>query len=310
MSIAKDSCLPGRTTLSRVELECRRGDRIRCRVRTWLPWPPLRAGFGRIESWEFGPKKRGRVPLADDFATFRPRVGKRVLDCVLSGVILAVTAPVFGLIALLVFVDSRGAVIYTQERVGLNRRRRSRIEAGLSRLAPGERRRQHGEGRPFAMYKFRTMVTHAEEESGPVWAMKNDPRVTPVGRVLRATRLDELPQLWNVIRGDMSLVGPRPERPHFVNHFARRIPRYCQRLYAPPGITGRAQVEYRYDASEDDVRRKLEYDLEYLRRTSLEEDIRILVKTVYVMLLRARRPLTALSPTPPRVFTTYVFTVD
>ena len=166
----------------------------------------------------------------------------------------------------------------------MNRRRRFR--GSESGLPVPDRRRQDGEGRPFALYKFRTMVAHAEDGSGPIWAMENDPRVTPVGRFLRASRLDELPQLWNVIRGEMSLVGPRPERPHFVNHFARRIPRYRQRLNVPPGITGLAQVEHRYDASEDDVRQKLEYDLAYIRRASLEEDLRILVKTVNVMLLR------------------------
>ena len=231
-------------------------------------------------------REPGEIPHGEDLAAFRAGAGKRVLDCVLSVAILALTAPVFGLIALLVFVDSRGAIIYTQERVGVNRRRQNRLSGSAGPGLPGERRRQDGEGRPFAIYKFRTMVSHAENESGPIWALENDPRVTPVGRLLRATRLDELPQLWNVIRGDMSLVGPRPERPHFVNHFARRIPRYRQRLYAPPGITGRAQVEYRYDTSEDDVRRKLDYDLEYLHRMCIEEDLRILVKTVYVMLLR------------------------
>jgi lipopolysaccharide/colanic/teichoic acid biosynthesis glycosyltransferase len=243
---------------------------------TSWPWPHRLLGART--------QKHAQIPLQDELAAFRPRLGKRLLDCLLSAVIMVATAPVFGMIALLIFVDSQGAIIYTQERVGMNRRRR--LRASESGMPVTDRRRQVGEGRPFAIYKFRTMVTHAEDGLGPTWAVENDPRVTPVGRFLRASRLDELPQLWNVIRGDMSLVGPRPERPHFVNHFARRIPRYRQRLYAPPGITGRAQVEHRYDASEDDVRQKLEYDLEYIRRASLEEDLRILVKTVNVMLLR------------------------
>jgi lipopolysaccharide/colanic/teichoic acid biosynthesis glycosyltransferase len=106
------------------------------------------------------------------------------------------------------------------------------------------RRVRTGEGRPFSIYKFRTMVAGAENELGPTWATNNDPRVTRAGRLLRATRLDELPQLWNVLRGDMSLVGPRPERPHFVNQFAHDIPRYRSRLFAQPGITGLAQVEH------------------------------------------------------------------
>jgi lipopolysaccharide/colanic/teichoic acid biosynthesis glycosyltransferase len=172
--------------------------------------------------------------------------------------------------------------------VGLNRRRRQRRSERLpvvDELRRKERRQVHSEGRPFEIYKFRTMVADAEAD-GPTWARKDDPRVTRVGRVLRATRLDELPQLWNVVRGDMSLVGPRPERPYFVDRFAHRIPRYRNRLFAHPGITGLAQVEHRYDSNEDDVKHKLQYDLAYMHQYSIWRDIRILLKTALVMVTR------------------------
>ena len=130
------------------------------------------------------------------------------------------------------------------------------------------------------------MVVDAEREVGPVWALKDDPRVTRVGKLLRLSRIDELPQLWNVLRGDMSLVGPRPERPHFVGHFADRIPDYTERLRAIPGITGLAQVEASYDDCEEDVRSKLVYDLEYVRNCRLSEDLRILFRTVQVVVTR------------------------
>jgi lipopolysaccharide/colanic/teichoic acid biosynthesis glycosyltransferase len=197
-------------------------------------------------------------------------------------------APLFVIIPLLIKLDSPGPAFYSQYRVGLNRRRRQR----RSDHAPvGEERRRrdrrqvHAEGKPFQIHKFRTMYTDAEQD-GPVWASEDDPRVTRVGRFLRATRLDELPQLWNVVRGEMSLVGPRPERPFFVNRFARRIPHYRSRLYAMPGITGLAQVEHRYDADEDDVRSKLAYDLAYLKGYSIWRDLLILIRTAFVMVRR------------------------
>jgi lipopolysaccharide/colanic/teichoic acid biosynthesis glycosyltransferase len=146
----------------------------------------------------------------------------------------------------------------------------------------GDRRRILSEGRLFWIHKFRTMIVGAEDGVGPVWALEHDPRVTRVGRWLRLLRLDELPQLWNVLKGEMSLVGPRPERPHFVGRFAQRIPGYTERLRALPGITGLAQVERSYDASEEDVRNKLRYDLTYVRNCRLSEDVRILFRTVPV----------------------------
>jgi lipopolysaccharide/colanic/teichoic acid biosynthesis glycosyltransferase len=197
-----------------------------------------------------------------------------------------VASPLLLLIALLIKLDSPGPVIYAQERVGRNRRRAQRRNEAIpvrDELRQSDRRATEGEGRPFLMYKFRTMKADAEI-GGPQWATKDDPRATRAGRCLRKLRLDELPQLVNVLRADMSLVGPRPERPHFVQGFARRIPRYRQRLLAPPGITGLAQVEHRYDANEDDVKQKLDYDLAYLRNYSLSGDFRILARTLLVMI--------------------------
>jgi lipopolysaccharide/colanic/teichoic acid biosynthesis glycosyltransferase len=141
-------------------------------------------------------------------------------------------------------------------------------------------------GKPFTIYKFRTMFVDAEAESGPVWARKNDPRITPVGRFLRQYRLDELPQLINVIRGEMNVVGPRPERPAIFAELRQSISEYAMRQRAKPGITGLAQINQHYDECLDDVRRKVEYDLEYIQRQSLLEDFKIMLKTIPVVLLR------------------------
>ena len=132
--------------------------------------------------------------------------------------------------------------------------------------------------------KFRTMVTDAEKKSGPVWATKDDPRITRVGRILRKSRLDEIPQFFSVLIGDMSLVGPRPERPTFVADLSHRIDNYSTRLQVKPGITGLAQVENGYDSSLQSVNRKVQYDLEYIRRWTVLSDLRILAKTVVVVL--------------------------
>ncbi len=210
---------------------------------------------------------------------------KRFIDILGALFFLVVNAPLFLVIPIFIKLDSRGPVIYTQARVGLNRRRRLRRIHSIAvtiDLRRADRRQNRGEGRLFLIYKFRTMRADAEHD-GPQWAEKDDPRVTRVGRILRATHLDELPQLWNVLRGEMSLVGPRPERPHFVSRFAHQIPSYRHRLLAPPGITGLAQVEFRYDCSEEDVRRKLVYDLDYIQKYSLARDLRILLKTVIVI---------------------------
>lgn len=224
-----------------------------------------------------------------DLRAFHPPGAKRLLDVLGAAMLLVLFAPPAVLIALAIKLDTPGPVIYRQERVGLNRRRRAR-RGGLAPVSRNQRsanrRTLAAEGKPFQIYKFRTMMADAEGDAGPVWALKDDPRITRVGCFLRATRLDELPQLWNVLRGEMSLVGPRPERPFFVHRFAKHIPDYPSRLYTHPGITGLAQVEHRYDSCEEDVRIKLSYDLTYIQRYDLLADLRILAKTVVVMITR------------------------
>ena len=183
---------------------------------------------------------------------------KRIVDVAAALIGLVITAPIMALTALAIKLDSKGPTIYTQERVGRF-------------------------GELFRMYKFRTMVVDAEA-SGPVWAQSDeDPRMTRVGRVLRRTHLDELPQLVNVLGGEMSLVGPRPERPHFVEELNGAIQRYDERLLIKPGMTGLAQVHYRYDQSLADVKRKLRFDLLYIKRMCLALDARILAWTVFVV---------------------------
>jgi sugar transferase (PEP-CTERM system associated) len=186
---------------------------------------------------------------------------KRVFDASMAGVGLLVTAPILLLVAALVRLTSSGPALYHQRRVG-----------------------QHG--RTFMVHKFRSMRQDAEAASGAVWAMQDDPRVTPFGRVMRKTRLDELPQLWNVLVGEMSFVGPRPERPEFVARLSEHIPFYRQRHAVKPGITGWAQVMYTYGASVEDAIEKLQYDLFYIKHMSIAFDIFILFKTVQTVLLR------------------------
>ncbi|HIE50784.1 MAG TPA: sugar transferase [Armatimonadetes bacterium] len=203
----------------------------------------------------------------------------------LGGGLLAL--PLMLLIAVLIKLDSPGPVIYAQERVGQNRRRSNRTFNGLiyyrRRWIP-DRRHRAAEGRPFVMYKFRTMRQDAEKETGPVWATEDDPRTTRVGRFLRKTRLDELPQLFNLLKGDMTLIGPRPERPYFVEKLKGVVPNYLRRLEVKPGITGLAQVRNGYDRSLEDVKRKVENDLYYIEHRSPWLDLSILVQTVLVVL--------------------------
>lgn len=186
---------------------------------------------------------------------------KRGLDLGLASVSLLVTLPLMALVALAVRLSSPGPVLYHQERVG-----------------------QHG--RVFILHKFRSMRPDAEQGSGAVWAQVGDSRVTPIGRFLRRTRLDELPQLWNVICGHMSVVGPRPERPEFVKSLTREIPYYGQRHIVRPGLTGWAQVRYTYGASVEDALMKLQYDLYYIKNRTLAFDLFILAKTVKTVLMR------------------------
>ncbi len=193
--------------------------------------------------------------------TFYASRGKRALELILATMGLVLLGPLIALLALLVKLTSKGPALYLQERIGRD-------------------------GRPFVFAKLRTMVHNAEAETGPVWAKEHDPRATPVGRILRKCRLDELPQLWNVLKGDMSLIGPRPEREFFVRRFTDEIPLYGKRLLVRPGITGWAQVHHRYDQCQADVIEKLRYDLFYIGHVSFKLDLLILLKTIGVVLSR------------------------
>jgi exopolysaccharide biosynthesis polyprenyl glycosylphosphotransferase len=184
---------------------------------------------------------------------------KRVVDIVLSLSALLILAPFLTLVALLIRIDSKGPIFYEQKRSGFR-------------------------GKDFILYKFRSMISDAEKHTGPVWAEKNDQRITRLGRILRPLRIDELPQLLNVLRGDMSFVGPRPERPAFVEQLREVIPLYTLRLTVHPGITGLAQVQHAYDVSVEHVKRKLEYDLRYINNMSLRLDLKIFLKTVLTVL--------------------------
>jgi lipopolysaccharide/colanic/teichoic acid biosynthesis glycosyltransferase len=180
---------------------------------------------------------------------------KELGDRLLAIVGMLVFLPVFLLLALLIKVTSKGPVFFKQPRVGKG-------------------------GKIFEIIKLRTMYFDAEEATGPIWAKPNDPRITPTGKFLRMTHLDELPQLINVLRGEMSIVGPRPERPVFVDRFRNQIPYYSERLRVKPGITGLAQVCHKYDETLRDVKRKLAYDLLYIQRMCLMVDLAILFMTV------------------------------
>jgi lipopolysaccharide/colanic/teichoic acid biosynthesis glycosyltransferase len=180
---------------------------------------------------------------------------KRALDLVGASLLLVVLGPVMAFFAALIKLTSKGPAFFTQIRVGQN-------------------------GKLFRIMKLRTMRADAEKATGPVWARKKDNRITRLGSFLRKTHIDEFPQLFNVLRGEMSLIGPRPERPFFVNRFRREIPNYEERLKVKPGITGLAQVRYKYDESLTDVRNKLTYDLVYIKRMSWAMDARILVWTL------------------------------
>ncbi|HYV51058.1 MAG TPA: sugar transferase [Dongiaceae bacterium] len=201
------------------------------------------------------------------------------LERIAAMTLMLMVTPLLAMIALGIKIESpRGPVFYRQERVGVDRRRQS------AAAFCEERRKTRGFGRSFLIWKFRTMVPDAEAVTGPVWAAERDPRITRVGRVLRNLRLDELPQLMNVAVGEMSLIGPRPERPHFVEKLSGEMPYYERRLSVPPGITGLAQVERKYDESVSDVRTKLKYDLFYVQHRSTLMNVKILIKTVDVVL--------------------------
>lgn len=218
--------------------------------------------------------------------------GKVWLDRLLAAVALVILSPFLALIALLVKLDSRGPAIYSQIRVGKNRRtgnRRANRNREQGPYAGPDRRQAHDDGRrqqdfggkPFRIYKFRTMYIDAEQREGAQWCSgATDPRITRIGRILRPTHLDELPQLINVLRGEMSIVGPRPERPEFCVRLQEYIPAYRQRTTVRPGLTGLAQVQHRYDSSVDDVKTKVDFDLAYIQRLSPWMDMQIIFGTV------------------------------
>jgi lipopolysaccharide/colanic/teichoic acid biosynthesis glycosyltransferase len=217
--------------------------------------------------------------IGSTVSTARTLQFTRLLNVVVALLALLFLFPVLCLLALLVWLDSPGPILYTQVRVGQDRRR------PLDGSQNHRREQNHG-GRLFTIYKFRTMRVDAEHQSGAVWAQQSDPRVTPIGRLLRQYRLDELPQLFNVLRGDMNIVGPRPERPTIFAELREHIAEYPLRQRAKPGITGLAQINHHYDRSLEDVRTKVHYDLEYIRRRSVMEDVRIMLKTLPVIFRR------------------------
>jgi lipopolysaccharide/colanic/teichoic acid biosynthesis glycosyltransferase len=211
----------------------------------------------------------------------RSELGTRAVNVAIASCLLIAAAPVLIVAAIAIKATSPGPIFYQQTRVGIDRRRRR------SPLSSHYDRRGHDfGGRVFKIYKLRTMRADAERESGAVWAAKQDSRVTAVGGLLRKCRVDEIPQLINVLRGEMNIVGPRPERPSIVAKLSRGIPDYSLRLAAKPGITGLAQINQAYDSCLDDVRRKVGYDLEYIQRQSILEDLKIMARTVPVMLFR------------------------
>ena len=200
--------------------------------------------------------------FSDGFRKSRTRrFFKRASDIVLALVLIVLSAPLMLATALLIKLDSPGPVIFSQERVGLQKR-------------------------PYMIHKFRSMVADAEKRTGPVWAQDNDDRITRVGRVIRKLRIDELPQLWNVLDGAMSLVGPRPERAHFVEQLEAIIPFYRERFSVKPGVTGWAQVSYGYGASVEDAIEKLNYDLFYIKNLSIFMDLMIVLRTIKIVLFR------------------------
>ena len=222
-----------------------------------------------------------RTPVEEVIPRDRSEQLSRVVNFALAAMAMLVTFPLLLILAIAVKVTSRGPILYAQTRVGLDRRWRST-------LAMQERRLEDLGGQVFTIYKFRTMRVDAERGSGVVWAQENDPRVTRLGRFMRIMRLDEIPQFWNVLLGDMNIVGPRPERPSIVSRLREDIPEYQARHRVKPGITGLAQINQRYDASLEDVRSKVSWDLRYIQQQGLLLDLGIMLRTVPSILLKYR----------------------
>jgi lipopolysaccharide/colanic/teichoic acid biosynthesis glycosyltransferase len=235
---------------------------------------PLSHPLFEVESYKGHSTSAGTTTAGTLLGTDR---ATRALNFFVAALGLLIAAPLFLLIAVAIKLSGRGPVFYKQIRIGLDRRGNgppSHVDSRIRDLG----------GRPFTMYKFRTMVVAAESDKREIWATPRDERVTRIGRPLRLTRLDELPQLLNVLAGDMNIVGPRPERPTIFAELREVIPNYHMRQRVMPGITGWAQVNLAYDTSVDDVRRKVEYDLEYLSTRSAARDLGIMARTVPIML--------------------------
>jgi lipopolysaccharide/colanic/teichoic acid biosynthesis glycosyltransferase len=206
---------------------------------------------------------------------------RRALNVAVAAVLVVVTLPLMVVIAILIKLTSSGPILYRQTRIGLDTR-----TPGSRSLRNGRSRACDLGGQPFVIFKFRTMRVGAERGSGAVWAKQNDPRVIWIGGILRQARLDELPQLFNVLKGDMNVVGPRPERPSIFARLCDQVENYRFRQRVRPGITGLAQINQQYDRDLDDVRRKLDFDLQYIREQSAWNDLKIMLKTVPIVLFR------------------------
>lgn len=212
---------------------------------------------------------------------------KRAFDISASLAGLIVFAPVMAAAAVAIKLTSPGPVLFTQERIGVNRRvNHRRVSSnggnGFDRRE-NDRRGDQKHGKPFKMFKFRSMAVNAEN-GVPKWTTRNDPRVTTIGRIIRKTRIDETPQFFNVLRGDMSIVGPRPERDYFYAKVDGKIPQFPNRLRVKPGLTGLAQVNVGYTNNVEDMQRKLDQDLEYIRTLSPSNDVKIMFRTISVVL--------------------------
>jgi sugar transferase (PEP-CTERM system associated) len=187
--------------------------------------------------------------------SFLQKLSKRTIDLLISSTMLILLSPLIVLTAIIIKLDSKGPIFFSQERMGENRK-------------------------PYMVHKFRSMRSDAEKSTGPVWAQENDDRITKIGHFIRKTRIDEIPQLWNILKGEMSFVGPRPEREHFVRELEEIIPYYGERFSVKPGLTGWAQVSYGYGATVEDAIEKLNYELFYIKNMSILMDIMIVARTV------------------------------
>ncbi len=236
--------------------------------------------------WLSSHGRRGQIANEHTLGPFTRRA-IRLFDIVFSGIALLLLSPLFLVLAIIIKIESPGPVIYKQRRTGLNLRTGDRRNVGnikvLSERRANDRRRGQAPGRPFDIYKFRSMVSDAEK-NGIQLAKKDDARITRLGKLMRRTRLDELPQFWNVLRGDMSIVGPRPERPEIIGYLEEQIPGYSERLGVKPGITGLAQIRNGYDTDLEHIRRKITLDKYYIQKCSLRNDLKIILRTFRVVI--------------------------